>query len=156
MALFISLVLIGVYFGVVKLRNWADPKPDMSVDNSINPLVRVVDQQPYSDGVIIENRIYIAEADLMQPGFVAVYENPSDKYGTLVGTSNFLPAGKHQYVSVDLVKEYKPGQRLYALLHLDTGDGIYNSVQDPTVKNKNGGEVMDSFIIREGGFGHGK
>ncbi len=155
LTLFIGLVLIGLYFGVVQLREWANPEPNMAVA-SLAPLVKAIDQQPYNDKVIIENRIYVAEVDLAWPGFVAVYENPYDKYGTLVGTSRFLPAGKYQYVSVDLVKVYKPGQRLYVILHKDTGDGIYNLVQDPVVKNKKGFEVADSFIIREGGFGHGK
>ena len=110
--------------------------------------IRVVDQKPYSDGVIIENRIYATDVSLAWPGFVAVYENPNDKYGTLVGTSGFLTAGRHMYVPVDLVKSYKPGQKLYAILHKDTGDGIYNLVQDPPVKDKNGPGVTDEFMIK--------
>ena len=114
---------------------------------SIGWLVKSVDQKPYNDGVIIENRVYITDVTLSWPGFVAVYENPFDKYGTLVGTSRFLPAGKHQYVPVDLVKEYKSGQRLYVLIHKDTGDSIYNLVQDPVVKDSYGAEIMDDFVI---------
>ena len=114
---------------------------------SIGWIVKSVDQKPYNDGVIIENRVYITDVTLSWPGFVAVYENPFDKYGTLVGTSRFLPAGKHQYVPVDLVKEYKSGQRLYVLIHKDTGDSIYNLVQDPVVKDSYGAEIMDDFVI---------
>jgi hypothetical protein len=115
---------------------------------SIGWLVRSVDQKPYNDGVIIENRVYITDVTLSWPGFVAVYENPFDKYGTLVGTSRFLPAGKYQYVPVDLVKEYKAGQKLYVLIHKDTGDAIYNLVQDPIVKDSSGAEIMSNFIIK--------
>ena len=107
-----------------------------------------MDQKPYNDGVIIENRVYATDVTLAWPGFVAVYENPNDKYGTLVGTSDFLTAGRHMYVPVDLVKSYKPGQKLYGVLHADTGDGIYNLVQDPPVKDKNGREVMSGFMIK--------
>ena len=114
---------------------------------SIGWLVKSVDQKPYNDGVIIENRVYITDVTLSWPGFVAVYENPFDKYGTLVGTSRFLPAGKYQNVPVDLVKEYKAGQRLYVLIHKDTGDAIYNLVQDPVVKDSYGAEIMDDFVI---------
>ena len=114
---------------------------------SIGWLVKSVDQKPYNDGVIIENRVYITNVTLSWPGFVAVYENPFDKYGTLVGTSRFLPAGKYQNVPVDLVKEYKAGQRLYVLIHKDTGDAIYNLVQDPVVKDSYGAEIMDDFVI---------
>ncbi len=90
------------------------------------------------------------------PGFVAVYEDVYNKFDTLVGTSRFLEAGKHTYVPVDLVKEYKPGQLLYVVLHKDNGDAIYNLVQDPAVKDKRGFDISDSFLIRIGGFGHGK
>jgi len=115
---------------------------------SIGWFVRSVDQKPYSDGVIIENRVYITDVMLSWPGFVAVYENSWDKYGTLVGASRFLPAGKHQYVPVDLVKEYKSGKRLYVLIHKDTGDTIYNLVQDPVVKDSYGAEIMDDFVVK--------
>jgi hypothetical protein len=115
---------------------------------NIGEFLRIVDQKPYSDNVIIENRIYVTDVTLSWPGFVAVYENPFDKYGTLVGTSRFLPAGKYQYVPVDLVKEYKEGQRLYVLIHKDNGDSIYNLVQDPVVKDSKGVEVMADFVIK--------
>ena len=110
--------------------------------------IRIVDQAPYNDGVIIENRVYATDVTLAWPGFVAVYENLNDKYGTLVGTSDFLTAGRHMYVPVDLVKNYKHGQKLYGVLHADTGDEIFNLVQDLPVKNKNGQEVTDGFMIK--------
>ncbi len=153
--LFFGLIALGLYWGVVKLRAWADPEPNMAIA-SVGPLVKVIDQKPYNDEVIIENRVYVDRAVLNWPGFVAVYENPYDKYGTLVGTSRFLPAGEHRYVVVDLVKVYKPGQRLYAILHKDTGDAIYNLVQDPTLKDERGLDILDDFRIRDGGFGHSK
>ena len=153
---FFGLIALGLYFGVIWLRSWANPVPDFAIAADVNSFVRVVDQKPYSDGVIIENRIYVTEAELAQPGFVAVYENPFDKYGTLVGASRFLPAGRYAYVPVDLVKEYQPGIWLYAILHKDTGDAIYNLVQDFVVKDDQGGEVVDGFRIRSGGFGAGK
>ena len=118
--------------------------------------IRIVDQATYNNGVIIESRVYATDVTLAWPGFVAVYENLNDKYGTLVGTSDFLTAGRHMYVPVDLVKSYKPGQKLYGVLHTDTGDKIFNLVQDPPVKDKNGLEVVDSFTVRADGFGHSK
>ncbi|MBI4119185.1 MAG: hypothetical protein HY452_02905 [Parcubacteria group bacterium] len=154
--LFFGLIALGLYFGVVWLRSWAEPTPSFAIAAGVEPLVKIIDQEPYSDDVIIENRIYVNKVVLNQPGFVAVYENPYDKYGTLVGTSRFLPAGEHAYVSVDLVKKYQPGTRLYAVLHKDTGDAIYNLVQDPTLKDKRGLDILDDFRIRDGGFGHSK
>lgn len=150
-------VVVLVFSGYTLVKNYQIGQ-DVSAKAfaGIDLFLRVVDQKPYSDGVIIENRVYMTQVDLAWPGFVAVYENPYDKYGTLVGTSRFLPAGKHMYVPADLVKEYKPGAVLYAILHRDTGDGIYNLVQDQTVKDKYGFEVVDSFIIRDGGFGRGQ
>ncbi|MEK9174769.1 MAG: hypothetical protein AAB725_02250 [Patescibacteria group bacterium] len=154
--LFFGLIALGLYFGVVWLRNWANPTPDFAIAAAVNPFVKIIDQKPYNDEVIIENRVYADHVVLARPGFVAVYENPYDKFGTLVGTSRFLPAGEYRYVVVDLVKEYKPGTRLYAILHQDTGDAIYNLVQDSTLKDARGLDILDDFRIREGGFGHGK
>ena len=155
LTLFIGLVLLGLYFGVVKLREWANPTPNLAIANVV-PLVRAIDQKPYKDDVIIENRIYVDKATLEWPGFIAIYEDIYNKYDTLVGTSRFLEAGTHTYVPVDLVKEYKTGQLLYVVLHKDNGDAIYNLVQDYSVKDKRGFDVADSFLIRDGGFGHGK
>ncbi|MEK7077717.1 MAG: hypothetical protein AAB928_01305 [Patescibacteria group bacterium] len=155
-ALFFGLIALGLYFGVIWLRDWANPTPDFAIWAAAEPAVNVIDQKPYNDGVIIENRVYVDKVILNRPGFVAVYENPYDKYGTLVGTSRFLTAGEHRYVAVDLVKEYQPGARLYAILHQDTGDAIYNLVQDPTIKDQRGLDILDDFRIRDGGFGRGK
>ncbi len=107
----------------------------------------VLNQKPYNDEVIIENRVFVKEANLAWPGFVAVYENPRDPFGTLVGTSRFLKAGRHSDVAVDLVKKYKGGERLYVMLHRDTGDEIFNLVQDHPVRLEKGGEVAASFVI---------
>ncbi|MBI4120250.1 MAG: hypothetical protein HY454_02175 [Parcubacteria group bacterium] len=104
-------------------------------------------QKPYNDDVIIENRVYIKEVNLAWPGFVAVYENPGDPFGTLVGTSRFRKAGRHADVAVDLVKQYKGGERLYVMLHRDSGDEIFNLVQDHPVRLEKGGEVAASFVI---------
>lgn len=106
-----------------------------------------LNQKPYNDEVIIENRVFIKEVNLAWPGFAAVYENPNDPFGTLVGTSRFLKAGRHSDVAVDLVKKYKGGERLYVMLHRDTGDEIFNLVQDHPVKLENGSEVAASFVI---------
>ena len=155
LTLFIGLVLLGLYFGVVKLREWANPTPNLAIANVV-PLVRAIDQKPYKDDVIIEIRIYVDKATLEWPGFIAIYVDIYNKYDTLVGTSRFLEAGTHTYVPVDLVKEYKSGQLLYVVLHKDNGDAFYNLVQDYSVKDKRGFDVADSFLIRDGGFGHGK
>ena len=106
-----------------------------------------LNQKPYNDEVIIENRVFVKEANLAWPGFVAAYENPRDPFGTLVGTSRFLRAGRHANVAVDLVKAYKGGERLYVMLHRDTGDEIFNLVQDHPVRLEKGSEVAASFVI---------
>ncbi|MDP3764302.1 MAG: hypothetical protein Q8Q95_01645 [bacterium] len=154
-ALFFGLIILGLYFGVIKLREWANPTPNLAIADVV-PIVKAIDQKPYKDDVIIENRIYVDKATLDWPGFVAVYEDVYNKYDTLVGTSRFLEAGTHTYVPVDLVKEYKQGQRLYVVLHKDNGDAIYNLVQDFPVRDRRGFDIADSFSIRVGGFGHGK
>ena len=155
LVLFIGVVVVSLYFGIVKLREWANPTPNLAIADVV-PIVKAIDQKPYKDNVIIENRIYVDRAVLEWPGFVAVYEDIYNKFDTLVGTSRFLEAGTHTYVPVDLVKEYKPGQRLYVVLHKDNGDAIYNLVQDFSVRDRRGFDISDSFLIRVGGFGHGK
>lgn len=153
--LFVGVLVVGLYFGFIKLRDWANPTPNLAIANTA-PYIKAIDQKPFSDDVVIENRIYVDKVVLDWPGFVAVYEDIYNKFDTLVGTSRFLEAGTHTYVPVDLVKEYKPGQRLYVVLHKDNGDAIYNLVQDTAIRDKRGFDIADSFLIRSGGFGHGK
>lgn len=146
---FFVLIILVIFGGYIFYKSHEINKSvSASAIAGVNEFVRAIDQKPYNDGTVIENRIYITDAVLSFPGFVSVYENPFDKYKTLVGTSRFLPAGKYQYIPVDLTKEYKKGQRLYVLIHKDTGDLIFNLVQDPVVKDSEGIELMDDFVIK--------
>lgn len=142
------LIIAGSYCFVKNYQNKAKIAEHAFKD--IPEIVSVADQKLLNDGVIIENRVLISTVSLSWPGFVAVYENPKDKFGTLMGTSRFLTAGEYKNVPVDLTKSYPAGTKLFAVLHYDNGDGIFNLVQDFPIKNgQDKKEVVATFIIKE-------
>ncbi len=140
--LFFGLLAIGFYFGVIKLREWADPAPNLAVAIVVTDGVKIEDQPIVLD-IFSNNNVYALATTMAKPGYVAVYE-PN---GELVGASRFIPAGLKVNARVSLTKKYDNGQTLIAKLHKDNGDGIFNLVEDFPVKDKSKKEIAEAFRI---------
>lgn len=152
--LFILVLLVSVGYTLVKNYRFGREVRESAFSVVEKEYVRAPNQPLLNDGVIIENRMRASEVGLAWPGYVAVYEPNGPTPGTLdsvlVGTSRLVPAGLNRWVVVDLVKDYKPGDRLVALIHHDDGDGIFNLVQDFPVKDKKTGRYISAaFKILE-------
>jgi hypothetical protein len=80
-----------------------------------------------SDQKATADTVTIADADLPQSGFLVIH--PSDANGNLIEKDIghiALSAGDHKSVKVTLTGTYKPGDKLWAMLHEDTGTkGVY-------------------------------
>ena len=96
-----------------------------------------------STGLVIgTNAIYVAEqapsrtlavavVRLEKPGFVVVHEDVAGITGGILGASGLLTAGEtNNPASIPLSRLTQDGETLYAMLHLDDGDGIFDSVKD--------------------------
>ncbi len=140
--LFFGLIALGLYFGVIKLRQWADPLPNLAFAQVVADAVRIADQPIVLD-IFSNNNIYADAITLAWPGFLAAFE-PN---GELVGSSRFIPAGLKANVRVSLVKQYQPGETIIIKILRDSGDGIFNLVEDFPVKDKFKKEITEAFRI---------
>jgi hypothetical protein len=99
-----------------------------------------------SAGLVIgANTIYVAEqaplrtisvalVRLEKPGFVVVHEDVAGAIGGILGVSGVLPAGETKNLeSILLSRLTRDGERLYVMLHLDDGDGLFDPVKDKPV-----------------------
>lgn len=140
--LVIGLILIGLYWGVIKLRQWANPEPNLAFARVVADEVRIADQPIVLD-IFNNNNVYAEAITLAWPGFLAAFE-PN---GELVGSSRFIPAGLKAHVRISLVKQYKPGDTIIIKILRDSGDGIFNLVEDQPVKDKSKKEIAAAFRI---------
>ncbi len=114
-----------------------------------------------STGFIVgRNAIYVAEqspsrnvsvavARLEKTGFVAIHEDNAGKPGKILGTSGILQAGETKNLTpITLSRVTADGETLYAMLHLDDGDGVFDPVKDKPALDSLGGEpVMMIFTV---------
>lgn len=96
-----------------------------------------------SSGLIIgANAIYVAEqvpsrtfavevVRLEKPGFVVVHEDAAGAPGGILGASGALPSGEtNNLAPIPLSRLTRDGETLYAMLHLDDGDGVFDAAKD--------------------------
>lgn len=114
-----------------------------------------------SSGLIVsKNAIYLTDqipgenitvsvVHFETPGFVVVHEDLNDAPGKILGASSLLPAGETKNaLPVTLSRTTKDGETLYAILHLDNGDGTFDAAKDKPAQDKVGGEpVMMIFTV---------
>lgn len=89
------------------------------------------------------NVLSIDQVDAAQGAFVVIHEDtPEGKPGQILGVSTLVDIGTSKEVVVELSREVIDGERVYAMMHTDNGDGVYDPTQDhPT----NSGE--DSLVV---------
>lgn len=96
-----------------------------------------------SSGFVIgKNAIYVAEqapsrtltvttVRFEKPGFVVVHEDASGVPGRILGASGVLPAGEtNNLTPIPLSRMTQDGETLYAMLHLDDGDSMFDATKD--------------------------
>ena len=80
-------------------------------------------------------------------GYVVVHEDREGKPGAIIGNSNILPQGESRDFGVTLSRESIDTETLYAMLHSDNGDGIFNPAEDPPIKDDRGNVVLMKFQV---------
>lgn len=118
------------------------------VDNSMstNPLligndaIYVPDQKP---GKTVEIHTVV----MSDKGFVAIHQDSNGKPGAIIGTSKLLPMAGSEGVVITLSRETRNQEVLFAVLHKDDGDGVFNATKDLIVRDDADAEVMIRFTI---------
>jgi len=111
-----------------------------------------------STGLVVGgNAIYVAEqlpsqivsvalALLANPGFVVVHEDRAGAPGRILGQSAMLGAGETKNLSIALSRSTTDGETLYAMLHFDDGDGVFDAAKDKPVLDSVSGEPVMTII----------
>lgn len=86
---------------------------------------------------------------LSEPGFVVIHKSTTDgKPGEVVGHSDYLTAGQHTDVALELDTPSKAGGVYFAMLHGDNGDKDYTSLdEDKPLKDSQGNVVTMKFEV---------
>lgn len=109
-----------------------------------------------SSGLVVgKNAIYVAEqvpskivsaavVHLEKPGFVVIHEDAAGVPGAILGVSGLLAAGETKSPAlISLSRATKDGETIYAMLHLDNGDGVFDVGGDkPAAEDRVGGEPV--------------
>lgn len=122
-------------------------------------------QAPISDSgdtvaplLVGSNAIYVSDvkpsasvkvgfATLTGGGYVVVHEDREGKPGAIIGNSDILPQGESRDFGVTLSRESVDTETLYAMLHSDNGDGIFNPSEDSPIKDDQGNVVLMKFQV---------
>ncbi|PIQ67266.1 hypothetical protein COY25_00970 [Candidatus Uhrbacteria bacterium CG_4_10_14_0_2_um_filter_41_7] len=73
-------------------------------------------------------------ASLAAPGFITIHEALGRSPADIIGTSEYLEAGEHSDIVINLEQEMLPGYMYITLLHADNGDKVYETMKDLPVK----------------------
>lgn len=103
--------------------------------------VSVNDQQPGES-------ITVASVEFVDSGYVVIHEDKGGTPGSVIGNSDLL-SGKGNVV-ISLSRQSVDGEVLYAMLHKDDGDEVYEFPGDDTpLKDESGKVVLSKFNISE-------
>jgi len=141
--LIIAIVAFAGYFFFMRDSNTADLENDLGATAGLvgaNDTISVSDQSS-GDSIVVDS------AWLGQGGYIAVHADADGAPGSVIGVSDLLVAGNNTGVSVALDRASQSGEALYAVVHVDNGDGIFNASEDAPTMNANGALVMMQFVV---------
>lgn len=90
--------------------------------------------------------VVVPSVTLAVPGWVAVQDQNAagNGFGNTMG-AQWLPAGTHKNVSVELVRPTIAGKLYFVVVHTDDGDVKYDHVKDVILKTAKGESVAFGF-----------
>ena len=113
-----------------------------------------------SAGLIVgKNAIYVAEqvpsqivsvtvVRLEKPGFVVIHEDANAVPGKILGASNLLMAGETKdSPQIALSRPTVDGETIYAMLHFDDGNGVFDAAKDRPVLDAIAGESVMTVVV---------
>ena len=139
-------IIVAVAIGAAVFFRGGRAKPNSTNDSTGQIIGRnaiyVAEQAP-------AKTISVAVARLEKSGFVVIHEDASDQPGKILGTSGTLKAGETKNLPpLALSRLTKDGETLYAMIHLDDGDGIFDAAKDrPALDSISPEPVMMIFTV---------
>lgn len=97
----------------------------------------------YVAGQIPSKFIWVAIVRLEKPGFVVIHEDVGGVPGKILGSSVLLGVGETSNVDpINISRQTEDDETLFAMLHFDNGDGVFNPADDKPVLDAVAGEPV--------------
>ncbi len=112
--------------------------------------ITVSEEEPLmSESVLVSDgqsgdKVVVRSVEIAGPSYVVIHEDDGGKPGKVLGKSTLLSANANN-ITIMLDREIKAGETLYAMLHRDDGDGVYEFPGDDAPVKSGGKVVLDKF-----------
>lgn len=93
------------------------------------------------------NEIFIESAVLQSDGYVVIHGEENNEIGEIIGVSEFLSAGTKTNFLMGIDEEVVEDDILFAMIHIDDGDSIFDENLDIPLVDDNGDIVLVKFVI---------
>ncbi len=133
----VILVLIIVVAYLVWGGETTTPSPTLNEASEYQILVS--DQTP-DESVVIDS------VGFTESGFVVIHEDNNGQPGAVIGVGGPL-IGAIGGLGISLDRVSVEGETLYAQIHSDNGDGVFNADDDQPAYNEEGDPIIESFDI---------
>jgi len=134
-AALLVIIVLAVGYLVYSSKN----KTDTIVPEVQQNIVETTSNTP-GDSVTIPRVV------LSEPGFIMIHESDLGRTGTIVMTGEYLPAGESTNIIVDGITT-KSGEKYFAMLHVDDGNGSYDNPSLDPPAYSNGKIIQKEFEI---------
>lgn len=143
-------LLFIIFFAIIIATVWIfffARKIDNDEDDQSSSLI-ISKNAIYAEDQTPGHEVFISVAYFENPGFVAIHEDLSHAPGALLGVSRILPAGEIKNLSpISLSRKTRDGETIYAMLHIDDGDGFFNAAKDKPALDAIGDEAVMMAIM---------
>lgn len=131
----VVVILVIIAFTVVRSRlpqfrvgkTSPTPTPAMEVTEVTKSAISASKHTPASTAVV-------DSVTLEKPGFVAINDDQNGQPGQILGVSQLLQAGTYENVTITLSRKTVSGENLFAMAHIDNGDGTFGELNDEPAK----------------------
>lgn len=145
---FIIVVIILVVTGIIMLGNRAEDtamesmKENGNQNESLKNELFAATQSPGRE-------VGIGEVRLTQNAYVVIHRETDGKPGKVIGNSSLLLPGDNHGVLVAVQEDLRDGDRIFAMLHSDDGNGVYEFPgPDAPLKDEAGSIVMIELLVK--------
>ncbi len=152
--LVILVVIVAIALGAVFFFRGGSTRPAPTGDSAGyfigKTAIYVAEQSP-------SRTVSVAVARLEKTGFVAIHEDNAGEPGKILGASGVLPAGETKNLTpITLSRVTADSETLYAMIHSDDGDGVFDPAKDKQALDSLIGEpVMMIFSVSMDAIEHG-
>ncbi|MCK5027501.1 MAG: hypothetical protein KAS07_03720 [Candidatus Pacebacteria bacterium] len=94
------------------------------------------------------NKVIVSGVSLTEGGFIIIHEDVLDFPMDILGISDHIQPGKYSDITVFLGEKSVSGESMFAVLHEDDEDGVFNPEYDYSILDADSKIVMSKFLIK--------